>query len=115
MGLDESIQNQNKFIDSPLITNDISILQASKSLCKIHMQGKLSSGFLIKFFKVQEDFFCLLTNEHCITKDMIAKKEKFFFYFDNETETREIVLDTDERFIKDFRDIGLDSTVDSIP
>ena len=103
--------NQNKFSNSDLVPNDISLLQASKSLCKIYIKDSLSSGFLIKFFKDTENFFCLMTNEHSVTKENVAKKEKMFFYFDNEAETREILLDTEERFIKDFRDIGIDSII----
>ena len=99
----------NKIVGSEFIPNDISILQASKSLCKILTQGKISSGFLIQLFKDQEIFFCSMTNEHVITKDMIARKDKFIFYFDNEAETREIILNHFERYIKDFRFMDIDA------
>ena len=42
---------------------------------------------------------------------MVAKKENFLFYFDKEKQTREIKLDTNERYIKSFRDINIDAIV----
>ena len=70
----------------------------------------MSSGFLIKLFKGDEDFFCLMTNEHVITKDIIKNKEKIKFYYDNESKSKEIYLNS-ERFIKEFTDNNLDITI----
>ena len=100
MGFNESKRNEEKIVGSELYQNDISLLQASTSLCKLVTNKKIASGFLIKLFKDQEDFFCLMTNEHVIRENMVAKKENFLFYFDNEKKTREIKLDVDERYIK---------------
>ena len=105
------IQNQAYIDNSNIIPNDIPLLQALPSLCKIFIKEQISSGFLIKFFKGDKDFFCLMTNEHSITKDMVAQKEKFRFYFKNEDETREIILDPSERYIKDFTCVGIDAIV----
>ena len=52
-----------------------------------------------------------MTNEHCITKDMVSHNEKFLFFFDSEAETREIILDPNERYIKDFTSVGIDAIV----
>ena len=104
-------QDEALIKNSNIIQNNIPLLQASKSLCKILMNNKISSGFLIKFFRGSESFFCLTTNEHSITKTMVNQREKISFYFDNEAETREIILDPNERYIKDFRDIDLDVIV----
>ena len=111
MGFNESKRNEEKMVGSELYQNDISLLQASASLCKLVTNKKIASGFLIKLFKDQEDFFCLMTNEHVIRIDMVAKKENFLFYFDNEKKTREIKLDADERYIKNFQDINIDAIV----
>ena len=105
------IQNQAYIDNSNIIPNDIPLLQALPSLCKIFIKEQISSGFLIKFFKGDKDFFCLMTNEHSITKDLVAQKEKFRFYFKNEDETREIILDPSERYIKDFTCVGIDAIV----
>ena len=84
---------------------------ALKSICKISQLNQVSFGFLIKLFKKDKDFYCLMTNEHTITQEMIKKKEKITFYFDNEKIVKEIVLNPNERFIKDFRDMNINITV----
>ena len=88
MGFNESKRNEEKIVGSELYQNDISLLQASTSLCKLVTNKKIASGFLIKLFKDQEDFFCLMTNEHVIRENMVAKKENFLFYFDNEKKNK---------------------------
>ena len=42
---------------------------------------------------------------------MIQKGKLINLYYDNEEKVKEIELDTSERFIKDFKDIGIDATV----
>ena len=101
----ESIINTSKIIPIP-----DTVITATKSLCKILARNQVSSGFLIKLFKGDQDFFCLMTNEHIITKDIIKNKEKIKFYYDNESKIKEINLNN-ERFIKDFTDNELDITV----
>ena len=39
---------------------------------------------------------------------MVKNRDKIIFYYDNETKKKEIYLNTEERFIKDFIDINLD-------
>ena len=90
---------------------DKSIANVSKSICKIYAQDKVSSGFLIKFFKRDQDFFCLMTCEHVITTKMIEQQETINIFYDNESKTREIKLNPDERFIKVFTDFTMDATV----
>ena len=74
-------------------------------------ENHLSSGFLIKLFRGVEDFFCLITNEHVITKDMIKQRKTIKFYYDSQRKVREINLYPNERYIKDFREIDIDATV----
>ena len=64
------------------------IIQVSKSVCKIMDDNMISSGFLIKFFKGDKEFFCLMTNEHSITKEKINQKKKITFTFDYEKKNR---------------------------
>ena len=97
--------------NSPMISLE-SIVEASKSICKIIVNPqKLSSGFLIKLFKDVQPFYCLMTNEHSVSKDMIKRKQIINVYYDNQNEVRKIELNPEERFIKDFRDIKMDATV----
>ena len=89
-----------------------SIVEVAKSICKIITPNQLGSGFFIKFFKRGKDFYCLMTNEHLVTKEMIANnKNKIEIYYDNEKKYLEIFLNSKERFIKDFRDKTIDATV----
>lgn len=54
-------------IDSKLkpinIINDI-----CKSICKINTNESFGSGFFIKLVKGDQDFYCLISCEHVITK-----------------------------------------------
>ena len=102
----ESIQQ-----DSELHPINVPIVKASKSVCKIITPKDIGSGFLIKFFKDQHAFFCLMTNEHVIKKGLIDKKGTITFYYDSESEMREICLNPEERFIKEFTDMKIDATV----
>ena len=69
---DNLIQNEGLIKESAIIQlPPPSILKPTRSICKIETSIQKSSGFFIKFFKGNEDFFCLLTNEHIITKELI--------------------------------------------
>ena len=104
------IEEEDKIKGCELMPID-SIVPATKSLCKIITSYKIASGFLIKLFKGEEDFYCLISNEHIITKNMIKNKEKITFLYDSESKRKEIYLNNEERYIKDFRDINIDATV----
>ena len=76
---------------------------ASKSFCKISAPGIMGSGFLIKLYKNQQDFFCLMTCGHVIKSDMIERKIKINFYYDSiAARLKEIELNKNERYIKNF-------------
>ena len=114
MGVCESAQSknkENKIVDSTLFKNDISLLQATASLCKIKTNDKISSGFLIKLIKDKKYFFCLMTNEHVITKDWWKLKKVLFFILTTNKKQKKIKLDQNERYIRDLRDMNIDSIV----
>ena len=93
----------------------------SKSLCKIEYENQAASGFLIKLFKGKKDFFCMMTCEHVIKREMIQQRKKISFYYDSiKIKTQEIELDPEKRCIQDFVrlneidnniDINIDATV----
>ena len=86
------------------------IAKPSKSVCKLIVPpNQLGSGFLIKFFKGEEPFYCLMTNEHVVTKKMVEHKITIDVYYDSEDKNKEIILNSNERFIKDFKDITIDA------
>ena len=110
----KDIERKKEVIISPegFHSLDPSITQTSKSLCKITISsGKMSSGFLIQLFKGRKEFYCLMTNEHVITKEMIDKKITIDIYYDSQSKFRNIELNPEERLIKEFTYIKLDITV----
>ena len=100
--------NSNSMSKSDIPQNLSSV---SKSICQIDIPNKISYGFFVKFFKNDKDFYCLLTDSDIITKEMIEKKEYINFFYDGDSKIKKICLNTDERYIKDFRDIGINSTI----
>ena len=60
------------------------IIETVKSICKIKTLEYSVSGFFIKLEKREEDFLCLMTNEHIITKKMIEEKATIKVYYDNQ-------------------------------
>ena len=56
----------------------------------------MSSGFLIQLFKQEKKFYCLMTNEHVITKEMIKQKITIDIFYDSQSEFREIKLNPKE-------------------
>ena len=59
------------------------IAVAAKSLCYIKTPYKRASGFLIKFMTNYKDFYCLMTNEHVVGKELVEKNASIIFCFDN--------------------------------
>ena len=103
--------NQRLISDSLLNEIPRIFLQTSKSICKIIIEQNIGTGFLIKFRKGEENFYCLMSCEHVITKKLIEKKSKITFFYDNSNKMKEFSLDTNERYIKDFQDINIDATI----
>ena len=79
---------QNEVIIDPnsFYSLDQSITKAAKSLCKIITPNQLGSGFLIQIFKGNEKFYCLMTNEHVIKKEMVEQKLEIEIYYDSQFE-----------------------------
>ena len=68
--------------ENPLQRIDPAIAKVEKSLCKIIFTPKLlGSGFLIHLFKIDQPFYCLMTNEHVVTKKMIEEKKTIDIYY----------------------------------
>ena len=109
--LDEEIKPQIESMDYPLHPLK-SLLIISKSICKIIVSSnKLASGFFLLLYKNEEPFFCLITNEHVVTKKMIEDKDTIEVYFNIETNILDIKLNSEERIIKNFTEFGMDTTV----
>ena len=107
---------EQKDDESIISINQISKIEAQnggvpKSLCKIKIEIQsetiLKFGFLFKFWIEQENFYCLIFNGHPI-KNEIINNNKISIYFNNNLK---IKPDYKKRYIKCFKDIGLDITV----
>ena len=104
----------SKFLPFELLDPHIS--NVSKSICKIKIrigaeEGKLGTGFLLKCKIDQECFYCLMSNEHVMSKNIILNNSLIYIYYDSEFKVANLKLVEKERYIKNFRDIGLDITV----
>ena len=66
-----------------IIKIDINIYNTVKSVCKIVTNSGIGTGFLIKLYKDDADFYCLMTCEHVVTKKKINSKEKIIIYYDD--------------------------------
>ena len=107
----EAQRIDEKKTHNQLIPLDINLLNTLKSVCKIITNKAEGSGFLIKLNKNMKDLYCLMTNEHIISKEMINLKQKIIIYYDMENKNREIILDKRKRFINEFTNIGIDITI----
>ena len=54
---------------------DVSLTKVVKSICKITYGNKCGTGFLIKLYQDGKELFCLMTNPHVITKELVDSKE----------------------------------------
>ena len=77
-----------------------------KSTVKIEVgPNKLGSGFFIKLKKNKgKTFYCLMTNQHVITPEIIEQKKKIKILYENAQKTLIIELDQEDRLIKYFDD-----------
>ena len=118
MGLCESSQNESikdntKSDENDHILNSFkSLAITSKSVFKILFDKKqLGCGFLIQFFKRNQQFFCLMTTEQVVNKKMIKDKVTIDIKYDVESKNLEIKLNSEERLIKDFTELNMDIVV----
>ena len=102
-------------VNSPLIKIDSDISYVSKSICKIKIETSLGTiygtGFLLRFSIDQESFYCLVSNEHVISKDIINNENNIYISYDSEFKSVNIKLNKNKRYIKSFKDINLDVTI----
>ena len=84
----------------------------SKATIKIFMKDGVASGFFIKLERNKKPFYCLMTNQHVITPEMILNKEHITILYDNEKKINEIELNPKERIILCFlENLKIDITI----
>ena len=94
------------------------IFNICKSTIQIKNEKKTgtnySSGFFIKFQKNNKPFYCIMTNDHCISQALIKKEKEIIILYENKTKELKIKLNPKERLMKsfkDYKDFSLDITI----
>ena len=108
----KTIKNNNKKI----ITKKIQTLnQMIKSICKISIQNDdnfiTGTGFLIKIFIKKNPFYYLMTNSCLITNEIIESQKEIEICYDCGNKKLSIILDQQEREIKEYNVNNLDITI----
>ena len=100
----EGNEIDNKKYENNVLSSSVKIIIGSSNF---------GSGFFIQFKKNNgKTFYCLMTNEHVITSEIIEAKEKIQIFYDNEKKKLIIELDPEDRFIKYYKDsLKIDATV----
>ena len=94
---------------------DSFLFDTCKSVCKIITSTQIGSGFLIKLFKGNSPFNCLITCEHVITDDII-KSEEIDIFYNNQRNKFSIDLKKEKRFIQYYTIIEVDAiSVEILP
>ena len=95
--------------DKPIKEIDLNIRKVCPSICKIFSENKIGTGFLIKIYKNGRPTFCLMTNQHIITKEMVELNKVVDISYDCEEKWIQIKLDKMERFIEcdEFLDVSI--------
>ena len=93
---------------------DPHISNVLKSICKIIInlpqRTVFGTGFFLRINISQERFYCLISNEHVITNEIINNNNSILISFDSEFKKALIKLDSKKRYIKSFIDKHLDIT-----
>ena len=92
-------RNEVEISNSKIKEIDTNLHEVLNSVCKIIYNNNYGTGFLIKLYKQEKELFCLMTNEHVITKEMIEKKETINIKYNYEKKWIKIKLDENKRFI----------------
>ena len=100
---------------SPLENVDRIISKVSRSICKIKIETSFGTikgtGFLLAFEIDQEGFFGLVSNEHVINKELLNSDINIYISLVSEFRSAYINLNKNKRYMKSFKDIGLDITI----
>ena len=113
MSMESKIEIKDELkLNNPI--DDISnIMKVAKGTVKIELDNDkgVASGFFLKLERNNKEFYCLMTNAHVITKEMITNQEKIKIKYDNETKEINLELNEKERIIFCFMESGIDITI----
>ena len=95
----EERRNEVEISSSEIKKIDINLHEVIKSVCKIIYKNTIGTGFFIKLNKDGKELFCLMTNFHVITKEMIETNEVIDVKYNYEKKLIQIKLDKEKRII----------------
>ena len=105
---------EGKVSQIPLEKVDRSTFNVSESICRVKIKTENerieATGFLLAFWIDLERFYCFVTNEHIIKKELLNNNINIYISNDSKILTY-INLNNNKRYMKSFTDIGLDITV----
>ena len=111
----EGRRNEGFVVGSKFEELDTCLMDVSKSVCKLKIEVNpkihYGTGFLLRYPIDGKHFTCLLSNEHIITEEYIENKVIMNVSYNYENKSILIKLDKNERYIRSFKDIGLDITL----
>ncbi len=88
-----------------------SLNKLEKCIRRIIINNKYyGTGFLMALEKGDTPFYCLITNEHVITEDLIESQAEIVILYTQKEKLR-IKLNKKERFIRNYGYLGIDATV----
>lgn len=103
---EEKIINENISEDSESKKIDRGLFNAFSSICKIIIlnenNNKSGIGFLIKLFRKDNPFYCLMTNESLINKEIIESNKEIEIYYNYNKKKKALILNENERYIKEY-------------
>ena len=117
------MEDENERIDQFIIEGSemrslAVLIDVAKSICKIKYINKNNkiingTGFFIKIERKDDNnpLFCLMSNEHVISKEIIESKTELEIFYDNQHQKIKVVLDKDLRFIRDYRYLNIDAVI----
>ena len=107
-------KNEINIIRSNILPYQIynkSLNKLEKCIRRIIINNKIyGSGFLMALEKGDSPFYCLITNEHVISEDLIENEAEIIILY-TEKEKLKIKLNKKERFIRNYGYLGIDATV----
>ena len=107
-------KNEINIIRSNILPYQIynkSLNKLEKCIRRIVINNKIyGTGFLMSLEKENSPFYCLITNEHLITEELIESKAEIVILY-TQKEKLTIKLDKKERFIRNYGYLGIDATV----
>ena len=109
MDAKENERNDEIQINNSKLIQIDALYTVCKSICRIITPEGIGTGFFIKLEKKEKPFYCLMTCEHVIKKELIEQKTTIELFYNNQEIKRKIDLDSNKRFIRCYKYLNIDA------